>query len=232
MTENNILDQNFKEIIKILNDNSIYYWLCHGTLLGIIRDGNLIDWDHDIDIALWEGQISRKTIINIMEKNNFKLRKEFKIDNSIISFEKVGGRIIDINFYEIVKSKKTGEDIAYVKWFIPKNNIMKLIDALSESKKYDGKFKKIIRLTLPFQKIFSKIKSFLIESNFFYKEIGYSEPANLLKKIKKINLHGIEVNVPVESEKYLQHIYGEDWRKPKKNYVWYKDSNSLFSRND
>ena len=45
---------NFLETINILNNNKIQYWLCHGTLLGIIRDNELIPWDHDIDIAVWD----------------------------------------------------------------------------------------------------------------------------------------------------------------------------------
>ena len=32
---------------------------------------------------------------------------------------------------------------------------------------------------------------------------------------------------PKEAEKYLEHIYGRDWKKPKKDYVWYNDSPSL-----
>ena len=39
------IDQNFAEVIKLLNSNNIHYWLCHGTLLGVIRDNDLIKWD-------------------------------------------------------------------------------------------------------------------------------------------------------------------------------------------
>ena len=40
--------------IDILNDNGIKYWLEAGTLLGIIRDGDLIPWDYDADIGIPE----------------------------------------------------------------------------------------------------------------------------------------------------------------------------------
>lgn len=40
------------EIVKILNDNKIYYWVDAGTLLGIVRDGGFIENDTDIDISV------------------------------------------------------------------------------------------------------------------------------------------------------------------------------------
>ena len=145
------MDSNFTSLIQILNNKNIPYWLCHGTLLGVIRDKKLIEWDHDIDIALWEGQISKTSIIKIMEENDFVLRRGFGVKDDVISFDKKGGRIVDINFYEIIKSNQEKDDIAYVKWFVPKNNFMKLIDALSESKNYSGKFKKLIKNSLKSQ---------------------------------------------------------------------------------
>ena len=36
------IDPNLIEIIDLLDKNKISYWVCHGTLLGIIRDKNLI----------------------------------------------------------------------------------------------------------------------------------------------------------------------------------------------
>ena len=45
-----MLDKNFILAIKILNKKKIDYWICHGTLLGLVRDKKLIKWDNDIDI--------------------------------------------------------------------------------------------------------------------------------------------------------------------------------------
>lgn len=228
MKNQNNIDPNFKSIINILNKNNITYWLCHGTLLGIIRDNKLIDWDHDIDIAVWSNQVEKKKLINLMESNGFYLRKGFGIDNDVISFDKKGGRIVDINFYEVIRLNN--QEIAYARWYLPKNNFMKLIDALSEAKDYKGKFKLMINSFSPLQKIFKAIKASLIKSELFYKEAGYSEPCNLIRKPKSFNFHGFEVKIPNKSEEYLRHLYGDDWKVPKKNYVWYKDANSVISK--
>ena len=217
------IDKNFIEVIKLLKKNNISYWLCHGTLLGIIRDNDLIPWDHDIDIAVWYKKNIKEIFKRIMIKENYKIKK--KANDDLLTFIKKGGREIDINFYhqKIANSKK----IVYVKWFVPKNVFCNIINALSDANLYKGKFSFFInKLTLssPF---FVLIKKLLIKNNSFYKTIGYTQPAKLLEKFKEIEFKNTKVSVPVLSKKYLEYVYGLNWDKPKKNFNWYKDSPSV-----
>ena len=57
------IDPNLIEIINLLDKNEISYWVCHGTLLGIVRDKDLIPWDHDIDIAVWDEKNLKEKLI-------------------------------------------------------------------------------------------------------------------------------------------------------------------------
>jgi phosphorylcholine metabolism protein LicD len=41
-----------KDIILILNKYNINYWVDFGTLLGIIRENDIILYDNDVDICL------------------------------------------------------------------------------------------------------------------------------------------------------------------------------------
>ena len=59
------MDLNFYNTIEELNKNKVSYLVCHGSLLGLARNGDLIPWDHDIDIAVWEGEYTEEYIINI-----------------------------------------------------------------------------------------------------------------------------------------------------------------------
>ena len=50
------------QVIEILDEIGIDFWMCHGSLLGLIRDGELLAWDDDIDIGIWDSKSSRETI--------------------------------------------------------------------------------------------------------------------------------------------------------------------------
>ena len=40
------------DVIEFMDDEGIEYCLEGGTLLGIVRDGDLLPWDHDIDLSI------------------------------------------------------------------------------------------------------------------------------------------------------------------------------------
>lgn len=46
-------------IHPLLTKHKIPHWLNFGTLLGAVRDQNLIPWDEDIDIGVWEEDVPR-----------------------------------------------------------------------------------------------------------------------------------------------------------------------------
>ena len=219
-------DPNFEIIINIFNSNNIPYWLCHGTLLGIIRDKKLIDWDNDIDLAVWSNQVNRKEIINLIIKKGFKLREGFGVDLDVVQFDRQGGRMLDINFYKVIKNN-INKDNAYIIYHVPKNIFIKLVDALAENEKYNGKYKRIINFFFLFSGLFKSLKKYLKKKKLFYKQTGYAEPLNLIKKSKTIYFQDLEVKVPFKPEEYLEYIYGIDWKVPKKNYFWYKGRKSI-----
>jgi len=42
-------------ICGLLNEHGVEYWIDSGTLLGLAREGGVIEGDHDIDISMWSG---------------------------------------------------------------------------------------------------------------------------------------------------------------------------------
>ena len=65
------LNQTLLVITALLNDNNINDWfICYGTLLGIVRNHSCIDKDDDIDIIIDKKHY--KPLKNILIQNNFK----------------------------------------------------------------------------------------------------------------------------------------------------------------
>jgi len=64
----NIDDQSLEDSSKLLKDNDINFWVCHGTLLGIVRENRILPWDSDIDLAVW-GHENNKEFLRVMDIN-------------------------------------------------------------------------------------------------------------------------------------------------------------------
>jgi hypothetical protein len=214
------IDKNFSEIIFFLNKKKIKYWLCHGTLLGIIRDRNILSWDNDIDIAIINNEFNKKTIEKYLLKKKYKKKNKFFLTDNLLTMKKYGSKEIDINLYNFTKDNKN----VYTLWYIPKNALMKFIDAISRAKKYSGKYSLIVNNLAFLSPLFLRIKKFLINNNFFFNKAGYWHSAKYINKIKKINFFHLKINIPFYYSEYLRSLYGPEWHKTKKDFNWIKDS--------
>jgi len=231
-------DAIFKIAVEILTNNNINYWICHGTLLGIIRENRLLPWDHDIDFAVWDDECSKEEILKIFSADERFKQEVVPEEINSLHFAAVDKRV-DINFYS------RDVDKAYIKWVaIPESIFLKFyyfavnfiatdmgISKAIESS--NGKTIKLIKLLLTIPLIFVKFilpKTFKskLHKNLYQKLdfIGYSYPMELMK-CKVMSFLSVDVVVPVEPEEVLKFTYGEDWRIPKQEYVWYKEAKNL-----
>ena len=223
---NSDIDLNFKLAADSLSKSNIFFWIGQGSLLGIIREKKLIEWDHDIDICVWHEDNEKKKIIKILKKKGFMFRSDLGFGRNFdqISFDKKGGRRVDINFYKKGTSKD-GEKIAFVTWGYPRNKLMKIIDAISQANTYNSKYKWLVQKLIFLKPISTFFKVLFIKHNLFYCKAGYKQPLKFLKKFKKIIFYKTTVYIPKYSEEYLKYIYGDNWKKPNKNFSWWKLKN-------
>lgn len=222
----NKIDLNFKLAASALSESNIFFWVGQGSLLGIVRDNKLIDWDHDIDFCLWNRKNKKKVIIKILQDKGFIWRSDLTFGNKYaqLSFDKSGGRRVDINFYQKGVSSD-GERIAFISWGYPRNVFMSMIDAISYADIYNSKYKFLINKLKVFKPIAHFLKKIFINMNYFYKVAGYKQPLKFLKKFKKVYFYKTKVNIPYYKEEYLEYVYGKNWKKPKKNFTWWKLKN-------
>lgn len=89
---------------KLLEKNNIKYWLDYGTLLSIVRDGELLKWETDFDIGIYDSDLPRL----------LSLQEEFKKLGYIIDY--IPGRdnfqlfskdgiMIDFSIYHLIDNK-------------------------------------------------------------------------------------------------------------------------------
>lgn len=101
----------FLEILTIkLNNNNITYWIIGGTLLGSVRHGELIPWDDDADIGIFDCDLNRLLDLN---KEFNKLGYEIVPFWKIYKFRKIGTTypFIDVFCYYIQDTKYVMNDI-------------------------------------------------------------------------------------------------------------------------
>ncbi len=225
----------FHEVCKILQKQHINFWICHGTLLGIIREGRLLPWDHDIDFAVWDHETSKEEIFNIFSSNGFEEEKIFG-DMDCLHFYGENKKI-DVSFY-----KAEGE-LSSIKWAIgPKSIVLRVYlyciqviwagtgKKISLSTNIFKKYIQIIlnKLSLLFKFILpNKIKNILyINAIKLLHYTGYSYPSNLMK-LHTIQYNNTQIQVPFDSKKHLEFTYGDDWETPKESYVWHEEANNL-----
>lgn len=214
------LDPNFLDSVSILNQSKIVYWACHGTLLGLVRDGALIEWDHDVDFAMWSGAAGKADLISRFIDRGFELKSDGQ-DYDFLTFSRTGGRQVDINFYR----KDDLRDIAYSEWFIASDPwFVRLTNALVEGESYGGRFKRIARVLAVFRPLAIAARNMAGDRKPQRKSAGYTTPLSMLNRFTNLSIQGVSVCVPEDYEKVLEYLYGKDWRTPKPSYNWVTDS--------
>lgn len=226
----------FKKVNKMFANSPYKYWICHGTLLGIIRDKMILPWDHDIDFAVWKDEVSIKKIVKLFKQNGFKQEYIFGEMDCLHFISNT--KKVDVSFYE----RKNG--LASIKWVAPnnkvKNKILEFIaNRICHPKSVEDSKNNFKNIKSIFKHFFSKFLLFIepkislkykkkiykyVEKNFFY--TGYSYPLELMQ-FKQIKFLGDEIPVPINSKKCLCLTYGQDWVTPKKNYIWYDEAENL-----
>lgn len=100
------LNRQRRWISELLQDLSVVYWIDSGSLLGLMREGDLMPHDHDIDLGVWVD--SHDVLMRHrlgFRRVGYKVRvfkyggQPYKIQ--LIAGSVNGARNIDINFFRV-----------------------------------------------------------------------------------------------------------------------------------
>ncbi len=53
------MNEQFRWLSRLLNEHEVRYWADSGTLLGLMRSGDVLSYDTDIDFGMWIGDVPR-----------------------------------------------------------------------------------------------------------------------------------------------------------------------------
>jgi hypothetical protein len=215
------LDSNFIEVINLLNERGIPYWVCHGTLLGLVRDGNLIPWDHDVDIALWSGALPKPELIVLLTAAGYHLKSD-GADFDFVGFTKSGGREVDFNYYRRPK----GEEIAYSEWPIFDSKWVGFLEVLANRSDYSGRWPWVVKRLRRLRPIWCTAIRLLKRYNWCYRSAGYTTPVRFIDEFEMVGIGDLSIRMPRKREAVLEFVYGKNWRVPKPQYDWRTESPS------
>ena len=61
-----------RAVKEALEEENVVFWLDSGGLLGAVRDGKLIPWDHDVEVGVWEEELPKVLrAANRLRKNEY-----------------------------------------------------------------------------------------------------------------------------------------------------------------
>lgn len=198
-------EQELEFITNLLNQNNINYWLDSGTLLGLYREGKILDHDKDIDISMWNSEEDKVIQLSKYLLDNYSLRV---LNYSGYNFKykftpKDKSRLLVIDFNLFIKKGKNA--------LCPQPTVKKNLTLRFFWRIFRSQYEKLekVYFNSPFFKLFFKMYTWKVPAKFF------------IETTKKDNFV-----FPSETESYLEIRYG-NWRIPQKKWSFVNDDKGL-----
>ena len=183
------------DAIDAMGDLCQDYWICNGTLLGVVRDGELIPWDVDVDIGVFGKYFDKQRAIAVFRRRGFALHSD-GAGSDYVSFEKYETKV-DINIF----AERAGQYVSL--WRVVRRSI------------FARALHKVLRTAGNGGRLLMRLLDSLV-----YTKEGYSCSLETLLTFVELNFHGRRVRVPEQFERVLEWTYGPSWRTPNRAYDW------------
>ncbi len=210
-----------KEIKEVLDTAGVRYWLDMGTLLGVIRDGKLIDYDTDIDLST---KVAEAPKVLQLIPQFAKMGYRVDVTDTSIYLTKGKGIVISIAFYV-----SEGDKI-WVLFLLnyPKfDKILKRFRRVAECTIYQEYHRGLTTLEGSLYAIIPRFLRWFVRRSFFKLCAIFGEehfpmvlPKRFIDNLGTIDFRGMKFNIPNPPEEYLPLVYGPSWRSPTADWKW------------
>ncbi|TVQ95218.1 MAG: hypothetical protein EA398_18335 [Deltaproteobacteria bacterium] len=223
-----------ERVWRILEDHGVEPWLDQGSLLGVVRDGRLIPWDNDIDISCWRTQWDRNetAILRALEEARF----HYTVRKRGLSLQPEGATMfIDLSFKHVEGNRVLGEFgtpprsamEGYLRRLAYKSRFLR--GALGSPGAVESTPARRMLSRLAPRMVPRKV-ALMIERALFQisgNTVEQRIPAHFLERFTPIAWSGHDWRAPADVDGYLAFKYGPDWRKPRREYVYYLEDGAI-----
>lgn len=221
-----------KKIKRIFDMHNIVFWLDAGTLLGSVRNGEILEWDSDVDLGMWASDFEKvKDVFPVFKEEGFNAVMCRNKGRSILSVLSPQNRFYLINFDMYHKHGEFAWKLMFSeRRYKLKSFMLTLVERLA---RFDN-----FRVTSE-KSVSEKIKVFASKlpkkMRFFVRDVAWSFllkiqclmihafPSHHFETLDTISFYGETFNIPSDVEIFLSLRYG-DWKTTKKNWCYYKQA--------
>ena len=239
MGENALLDL-LRQVKEVLDDHNVEFWLDCGTLLGAVRDGKFIPWEHDIDWGSWREKVPETVKVSVSKALCDRGFSVWIAENHM-NIRKVEGHCADINFYRLSGNKAIKPTLSH------KNLLGRMLRAWLRALWAPYHPRRVATIKSPVKRFIAKhlikitqaMPSLLRERlarivSAVYEKIGSEDvswivPSSYFLSLSTMRFYDLEFKVPAETRGYLAYRYGEDWHTPRRDWITSKDDGAVSS---
>ena len=231
-----------ENLLCIFESEGVPLWVDSGTLLGLVRQGDLIEWDDDVDLGTVDNLISGK-IFNIQEKMTRLGYFSFATDSKLAFVSFVDGKSMPFN----VSIYKKYYDSYCTQFHVPatgfrrillfvilrllriwkshKLNCLKRTNVEREGGGLAFRYAQInVNRVANVEKFFKRV----LTSRWFSLNVkNVIVPAFHFDSLERIKIDKCEVTIPFNYKNYLCLRYGCEWRKPIREWHHWKHDNAI-----
>jgi hypothetical protein len=241
-TSQEIIARNLKDIKDVFKCRDIQCWLDWGTLLGAMRSGKIIEWDHDADLGVTAGNLEKIiSVLSEIEKKGFTIIRA-PISASELTFRRDGYGIdvwlyypVDKNLLAMSYYMLSTNWTAHMWWFLWRVMAPAYGEADLPQKGIKSIIKRCFQHSLQLlpngikKSIVKSIKKRLVNGDYILRKEAVA-PKEFLEKFKTMIFYGETFDIPYDAEGYLEYKYGETWRIPIREWnPWTEDGSVILA---
>lgn len=224
------------EVVNLLREHDVRFWLDQGSLLGVVREGRFFSWDHDVDIGIWEDDREK------MEKVAMRIQKMGQTVRFLPYVVKLGGKV-DCRVYRRNGDFAETELRSTSKELKPSNlakSVKKILGSLAYARdRLAGFLLGSGEITRRVSNSISWREGMVLSLNrntrwierardaLRDRRVIFRVDARYFEVLHAVEVYGESLPIPTEVESYLQLKYGGDWRTPRKNWKYWQDDGAL-----